>query len=281
MRADPAARALALWRGKPLIALGPKGRAAGAFWGPVFPGADNWFFLGLDSGSPRFAVDLSALPSERGDDKAPQVVDGARFIDLRSVMAELPACDAAAAAAARSLWAWHAANRFCGRCAAPSTMEEAGWRRGCPACGAKHVPRAEPAIVLLIEREGAALLARRPDLPDGMVSLFSNFLEPGESMEAAASRAARQELGLTIGLARYVASQPWPFPGALMLGCRASAMEEDPRPNCAGPVAAFWSPRDQVAQALNGGGAPYRLPPRGAIARAMLEAWIAGDMKTA
>ena len=68
MRADPAARALAMWRGRPPIRLSAEGRVSGALWLPagdaLFAAAGDWTFLGLEGKFPRFAADVSSLPPE-------------------------------------------------------------------------------------------------------------------------------------------------------------------------------------------------------------------------
>jgi NAD+ diphosphatase len=51
-------------------------------------------------------------------------------------------------------------------------------------------------------------------------------VEPGESVEDAAVRETREELGLSIDAPRYFRSQPWPFPSSLMLGYRSVAQSD-------------------------------------------------------
>src|SRR5690606_42107043 len=47
------------------------------------------------------------------------------------------------------------------------------------------------------------------------------FIEHGETIEAAVRRESVEEMGLSIGRVAYHASQPWPFPYSLMIGCHA------------------------------------------------------------
>jgi NAD+ diphosphatase len=49
-------------------------------------------------------------------------------------------------------------------------------------------------------------------------------VEPGEDVEACVRREMREEAGLRIGEVRYMATQPWPFPHSLMIGCWAEAL---------------------------------------------------------
>jgi NAD+ diphosphatase len=40
-------------------------------------------------------------------------------------------------------------------------------------------------------------------------------------------REVREEVGLDCARVTYFASQPWPFPSSLMIGCHADALTED------------------------------------------------------
>ena len=56
------------------------------------------------------------------------------------------------------------------------------------------------------------LLARGPNFPPGRFSEIDGIVEEiGESLEQAARREVREEVGVTIAELRYFASQPWPF----------------------------------------------------------------------
>lgn len=282
MLADPAARALAIWRGKPLIALNDEGRVEQAFWtSPTEPHlskarSSDWTLLGLDDGAPRLAVDISDLPPD--GDSAPKLFDNAKFIDLRSIMAELGPEDAAAAAIAKGLWEWHRNHRFCAKCGQPSAVEEAGWRRGCTACDAKHFPRTDPVVIMLVVRGDKLLLGRQDDWAERMYSLLAGFMEPGETLESAVRREVREEAGLPIGRVRYLACQPWPFPSTLMIGCAAEALEEDLTIDKNELVDALWVSKAEVASALAGESERFDPARQGAIARNLMEAWVAGDL---
>jgi NAD+ diphosphatase len=51
-----------------------------------------------------------------------------------------------------------------------------------------------------------------------MHSILAGFVEPGESLEQCVAREVLEETGIEVGRIQYVASQPWPFPRALMVG---------------------------------------------------------------
>ena len=60
--------------------------------------------------------------------------------------------------------------------------------------------------------------------------MLAGFVEPGESLEQTVAREVLEESGVRVRGARYLASQPWPFPGSLMLGFIADAHPDEPVP---------------------------------------------------
>ncbi len=286
--AEPTARVLPLWRGKPLLDDGP--RAAGprlAWLGPDDPSlagaAEPAVFLGMAAEGPRFALDVSHLDgpvSEGGflDTAVLALSPTRRFAELRGVMAELTQDEAGDAAAAKGVLDWHRTHPRCARCGAPTAQEDGGWRRGCAACGAKHFPRTDPVVIMLVLRGERVLLGRQAAWPEHMYSLLAGFMEPGETIEEAVRRETREETGVRVGPVGYVCSQPWPFPASLMIGCAARALSETITPDPAEIEDALWADRAEVAASLEGGAARFTAARRGAVARAMLEAWVAGEI---
>jgi NAD+ diphosphatase len=124
---------------------------------------------------------------------------------------------------AKALVDWHARHRFCANCGAPTRLSKGGWQRDCGNCGAQHFPRTDPVAIMLIEHEDRLLLGRQPRFPPRMYSALAGFVEPGETIEEAVAREAYEEVGLKVGDVRYLASQPWPFPSQLMIGCTSVA----------------------------------------------------------
>jgi NAD+ diphosphatase len=118
---------------------------------------------------------------------------------------------------------WHARRRFCSNCGSPNEVAAAGWRRECKVCKMQHFPRTDPVVIMLAVDGDACLLGRQPRFPKGMYSALAGFLEPGETIEAAVRREIQEEAGVDCGEVRYFASQPWPFPSSLMIGCFAQA----------------------------------------------------------
>jgi NAD+ diphosphatase len=190
-------------------------------------------------------------------------------------MAVLDPGDAPLFAAALSLARWHARHRFCANCGHLSDAVRGGWSRRCPACGAEHFPRVDPVVIMLAEHDGKLLLGRQPHYPPGRYSALAGFIEVGENFEAAVARELFEEAGIRVRNVRYVASQPWPFPSSLMIGCHADAESPGLKIDTAELEDARWFSRDEVRAALAGGpDAPFQAPPPAAIARTLLERWL-------
>jgi len=222
-------------------------------------------FLGLDGKTPLFA------PLARIEGPAP---DARAMFRILEAMA--PA-EAALWGTARSLIGWHNRHLFCGACGSPTASFRAGWGRKCGGCGAEHFPRVDPVVIMLAEHRGRVLVGRQPQYPAGRYSALAGFVEPGESVEEAVVRELAEEAGVAASEVRYVASQPWPFPGSLMIACIAAADDDALTLDLDELEAAFWVTREDVAAALAGdASAPFVAPPRFAIAHTLLERWLAG-----
>jgi len=260
MMANGDARLLQLAELDPV--LDEEGRLA---WGP-FDGADgDHIFLGLDEGTPLFApiVRMQAL--------------GQRAWSVFRLLSMMSGKDAAIWGAARSVNEWHNRHRFCGVCGSESAIFRAGWGRKCPNCGAEHFPRVDPVVIMLAEHDGRVLLGRQPQYPQGRYSALAGFVEPGESIEEAVARELMEEAGIAVRDVRYVASQPWPFPGSLMIACIATADSDVISLDTNELEDAFWASREQVEAALAGDpAAPFQAPPAFAIANTLLTRWSAG-----
>ncbi|WP_062769133.1 NAD(+) diphosphatase [Sphingopyxis terrae] len=243
------------------------GGGGGLVWEALDPADERaLLLLGIDdSGAPRFVREAHA---------------GAR-VDARSrtVMRLLPMLspeEAALYGGARSLVDWHARHRFCAVCGSPTELFRGGWGRRCASCGAEHFPRVDPVVIMLAEYEGRVLLGRQPGFPPGFFSALAGFVEPGESLEEAVARELFEEAGIAVSDVSYVASQPWPFPSSLMIGCRAVARDAALTIDTTELEAAMWVDRAAVRAALAGDmGASFMAPPPLAIARYLLEDWVA------
>ncbi|MDA0353224.1 MAG: NAD(+) diphosphatase [Chloroflexi bacterium] len=223
--------------------------------------------LGLEDGVPHFSVAVAANAIAAPADTT--------YLDARTLASMLPIAEAAIVAQARSMAEWHARNGFCAKCGGATTSVEGGARRACGSCETRHYPRVDPSIIVLVEREERALLAGRVGGPTGRKSCVAGFVEPGESIEEAVVREVFEETGVHVGDVQYSYSQPWPFPGVLMIGCRARARTSEIRVDGVEIGHADWYTRGQVRAALAGRSSELAVPPPLAIAHHLLKDWSA------
>ena len=197
------------------------------------PRFDRAVLLGTGPDGPRLAVPV-ALPRDSLDETKFDLAKPLGAMDFRTVARKgvLSADAYGDVAYGAALLAWHATSRFCARCGGQTVMRQAGAKRQCVACERDHYPRTAPVVIMLIhstdERGGErCLLGRSHHFPPGMYSALAGFIEPGETMEMAVRRETFEESGIRVGEVRYHATQPWPFPHTLMIGCLGEALESD------------------------------------------------------
>lgn len=177
-------------------------------------------------------------------------------------------------ATAKSLLFWHSRHRFCAHCGAPTALASGGFRRDCQACGAQHFPRTDPVVIMLATRGERCLLGRQPRFAPGVYSCLAGFLEPGETIEDAVRRETFEEAGLRVGEVRYLASQPWPFPASLMIGCVGEALTDEVTVDRAELEDARWFSRDEVRLMLDRRHPDgLSTPPPMAIAHFLIRSW--------
>lgn len=280
--ADPSSRALALVRDGVLVTGFDPPRLVRVRLDQIPGGApEPAVLLGVETdGSALFAVDVEQLHARR------PLIPGSRALGLREVGARLAAEEAGLAAQAAALLNWHRAHSHCSRCGAVTDVAEAGHVRRCPVCGGEHHPRTDPVVIMLVLDGDRVLLGRQAAWPPGRYSALAGFVEGGESLEEAVAREVMEEAGIAVRDARYVSSQPWPFPSSLMLGFTAEYAGGEPAALDGELEDVRWFTREQVvaAAALEGSadwttappaGAELLLPPPIAIARTLLDGWLA------
>jgi NAD+ diphosphatase len=131
-------------------------------------------------------------------------------------------------------------------------------------------------VIMLAEHDGRILLGRQPQYPAGRYSALAGFVEPGESIEEAVARELYEEAGIIAENVQYAASQPWPFPGSLMIGCLAQTASAEVTLDQNELEDAIWVDADAVARALAGhSDAAFLPPPPFAIAHSLLLHWLA------
>jgi NAD+ diphosphatase len=253
---------LPFWQNRPFVAEGRAG---------FMPMRAEWenalcVFLGLDGEQPLFAADLP------GDTEP--VLEGGSFAEMRAAASTLPARDIAIAGQAKALLDWHKRHGFCPNCGHATAFADAGYKRTCPQCGAEHFPRTDPVVIMLPVFGDECLIGRNLRFPPLLFSAFAGFVEPGETMEEAVRRELLEEVELKVGAVTYHATQPWPFPSSLMLGCYAQALNRDFRIDGHEIEAARWLSKDEVrARLANGIEDEMRLPAPIAIAHHLIRDW--------
>jgi NAD+ diphosphatase len=261
LRAQDNARALLIARDMPVLRNSETGLDGLLPMSEIeaLGGAQVEALLGLaPNGAPIFAallpdgaVEMRSDSSDGFLDRRVLVVPGRKdlkLVDLRSIAMGglVPQDQAAMLAAAKALMYWHARHRFCSNCGTPTEVAVAGWRRDCPVCKAIHFPRTDPVVIMLAVDGEACLLGRQPRFPKGMYSALAGFVEPGETIEAAVRREIREEAAVICRAVLYFASQPWPFPASLMIGCFAEAESRSLEVDRVELEDARWFSRDEA-----------------------------------
>jgi len=278
-RANPMARVLPLWKLQPLL-LGPqdatKETQLGFIEGELASGLGApdavEVFLGLDHDGPRFARDISAL----ADPLAASLASHGHFRDARSAASLLASNEVAILGQAKALLDWHKRHGFCAQCGALTMVSDGGYRRLCRQCKAEHFPRTDPAVIMLVTAGDRCLLGRNKRFAGGHYSTLAGFIEPGETIEEAVRREVYEEVHVRVGSVHYFASQPWPFPSSLMIGCFAQSLSHEIEVDGNEILAARWFERAEVRRMLEGESHEVKLPRRDAIAFHLIRNWADG-----
>jgi NAD+ diphosphatase len=271
--ADPGSRVLLVAEGRVLVADGAEPElvlvspdAGGGL------GEAERYLLGVDpAGTVYFALSVPRLHEPPGN---------ARRVGIREVGALLSDRDAGLLVHTVALEQWHRKHPHCARCGARTEVAAEGHQRTCPACGAEHFPRTDPAVIVAItDSDDRLLLGRQEVWPPRRYSVFAGFVEPGESLEQTVAREMGEEVGVRVTDVRYVASQPWPFPSSLMLGFTARAANTQVRVDGEEISHARWYSRAELQAAMDA--ATLLLPSGVSIARRLIEDWYGGPLSEA
>ncbi len=228
-----------------------------------------WAFLGILESRAVFAIDISA-----SEDPVPLLPESlGTFVDLRSVGWGVPRPEASVLAHARGLLHWRQRHKFCGICGNACEVKSAGHVMQCTVCNTQHFPRTDPAVIMLVHRGDRALLGHSSRFPRAtMYSTLAGFVEPGETLEEAVRREVLEESGIQVGGVHYHSSQPWPFPGNIMLGFYAEGLTEEITIDPVELKDARWFSRDEMRNCDQHG---FALPRADSIARRLIEDWLA------
>jgi NAD+ diphosphatase len=232
-------------------------------------------FLGLDDDRALFALDISG--AENPTSSGP-LARGGYFRDARSAAQIVSAKDAAIIAQAKAMIDWHQRHGFCPRCGERTALMDAGYRRLCGKCNAEHFPRVDPVVIMLATHDGACVIGRGAQFPAGMFSALAGFIEPGETIEEAVRRELMEEASVKVTDVTYYATQPWPFPSSLMIGCFAHALNREAKPDTNEIAEVKWIERDAARELIRGRAiSGIKIPPPIAIAHHLIRAWALDD----
>lgn len=282
LRAAPSARFLVLVGLKPVIVSSEMRDTATVRWfSPAditsldLPGAEA-LFLGVDrqTGAGHFALAVT----EHRANRAPRATELLRpLVDLRTVATQgvMSLDEVSLIGKAKSLAAWHDAARCCGHCGGVTKVKDGGWKRKCWACGHEWFPRIDPVVIMLITDGESCVLCREHHFQERMFSTIAGYIEPGEDIEHAVRRETFEEIGLEVGEVRFVATQPWPFPHSLMIGCVGFAQRRALKPDASELADARWFDRQECELMLRGSH-PEGLwvPGRQAIAHILIRSFV-------
>ena len=154
-------------------------------------------------------------------------------------------------------------------------MADGGYKRICPNCSTEHFPRTDPVVIMLATHGNACLVGRGKQFPPGFFSALAGFIEPGETIEEAVARETFEETGVRVKNVTYFATQPWPFPSSLMIGCFAEAESRELKIDHNELADAFWLEKHKVRAMLAGDSIDgLRIPPAVAIAHHLFHRWV-------
>ncbi|MGJ8679573.1 NAD(+) diphosphatase [Paraglaciecola sp.] len=156
-------------------------------------------------------------------------------------------------------------HRFCGQCGC--SMQQIDWEMAvqCSRCQHRCYPRISPCIIVAIRHQGSILLAQgKSQQARDMHSILAGFVESGETLEQAVHREVMEEVGVKIKNLRYISSQPWPFPHALMMGYLADYDSGDIKVDGKEILRADWFDINQLPN----------IPPKLSIAGQLIEKTI-------
>jgi NAD+ diphosphatase len=279
-RLDPSSLVLPMWRLQPFL-LGSERAEPPVELGLLRPEiADSLtsagapcIFLGLDGDRAVFALDVSEVSP-----KSPALAGLGHFRDARSAAQMVSTKDAAIIGQAKALIDWHQRHGFCPRCGAATKLMDAGYRRLCGKCDAEHFPRVDPVVIMLAIHGDACLVGRGKQFPPGMFSALAGFIEPGETIEEAVRRELMEEASLKVSDVSYYATQPWPFPSSLMIGCFARAVSREATPDENELAEVRWIERGVARELVEGRERDgIRVPPPIAIAYHLIRTWALGE----
>lgn len=158
---------------------------------------------------------------------------------------------------------WDSTTKFCGVCGGPMKLHTDISKR-CTMCGKEVWPVPSTAVITLIHRGDEVLLIRANNFRSKFYGLVAGFVETGETLEEAARREIREEVGLEVGELKYISSQPWPYPSGLMVGFMAEYKSGDVHLQRSEIAEGGWFHKDNLPT----------IPEPLSIARKLIDLWL-------
>src|SRR6266536_3725777 len=216
----------------------------------------------------RSDLDGLAFGAITADQQTGQV--GGQFVEVRDLTA-LARRERRAVATLTGMDNWHSCHRICATCGADTDLARQGRSRVCRADGHEEFVRYDPEVLVRITSGDDMLLVRSPHWPDKTYSLVSGYVDLGETAEHAVAREVAEETGLTVRRARYITSEPWPYPHCLMLCFHATVTSRrwHPTPEISD---ARWCSPSRLRAAIEAG--ELRLAAPNSPGRLLIGAWM-------
>ncbi len=197
--------------------------------------------------------------------------------DLRVLAMNLSMDVATVVAHASSLAYWHGHHQFCGLCGNRTQLGKEH-SRVCSnqQCNHTQFPRVDPAVIMSVVNEfDEILLGRQANWDQNRFSVVAGFLSHGETLEQCVAREVLEETGIKVDSVEYIASQPWPFPGSIMLGFKATAKKQPITTDDDELEQAMWISREQLQKKREN--KQIFISPRLSISRYLIDLWIAAE----
>lgn len=217
--------------------------------------ANRKLYLGTLENRPCYALDLN---------QEIEIPGGFSLIGLRELFDHVDLDLFTAAGHAFQIIHWDRMHQFCGRCGVPAEHALNERAKVCPDCKAVYYPKISPAVIVAVRKGNKLLLARNKKRKLGFFSVLAGFVEPGETLEECVEREVREETEIEVKNIKYFASQPWPFPNALMIGFTADYSSGEIKVDNYEIAEAAWFAPDNLPA----------IPGRISIARKLIDAFL-------
>ncbi len=205
---------------------------------PVCEGLSR-HLLGVYNQRPCYAVDVGGVANIPNGTEWREP-GGLEWRELRSLLGLVDELHFNLAGRAIQIIQWDREHHYCGCCGRPTVVNEDDRSRACNHCDQVFYPRISPCVIVVVTKGDHCLLASNVAWEGRFYSALAGFIEPGETAESALHREVMEEVCIEVENLRYFGSQPWPFPGQLMIGFHATYKSGDIQVDNNEIMAADW-----------------------------------------